>query len=179
MKTKNICKFISESSFDKLDTHSFIYETNIPTMKQTSILKYNRIILVKNGNFISEPQTDFIFAIVGEELGFIGCIVALLLLTAIVVRIARTGKHDKVGNTKVMCYGVAGMIAGQVIINVGMCLMLLPVIGITLPFFSAGGSSNLCIYFSIGLIMSFYRYNQQREAIDVSLNNIDNPFMDI
>ena len=52
MKTKNICKFISEPSFDKLDTHSFIYETNIPTMKQPSILKYNRIILVKNGNFM-------------------------------------------------------------------------------------------------------------------------------
>jgi rod shape determining protein RodA len=78
-----------------------------------------------------------------------------------------------------MCYGVAGMIAGQVIINVGMCLMLLPVIGITLPFFSAGGSSNLCIYFSIGLIMSFYRYNQQREMINVNFSNITNPFMDI
>ena len=78
-----------------------------------------------------------------------------------------------------MCYGVASMIAGQVIINIGMCLMLLPVIGITLPFFSAGGSSNLCIYFSIGLIMSFYRYNQQNELIHVSQSNIYNPFADI
>ena len=136
-------------------------------------------IYTQTKNGIPESENDMIFTVIGEELGFIGCIVALLLLTAIVVRIARTGKYDKIGNTKVMCYGVAGMIAGQVIINVGMCLMLLPVIGITLPFFSAGGSSNLCIYFSIGLIMSFYRYNQQREVIDVSLNNIDNPFMDI
>lgn len=136
-------------------------------------------IYTQTRNGIPESENDMIFSVIGEELGFIGCAVALLLLTAITIRIARTGKHDKIGNTKVMCYGVAGMIAGQVIINVGMCLMLLPVIGITLPFFSAGGSSNLCIYFAIGLIMSFYRYNQQRDMINVNFSNITNPFMDI
>lgn len=117
-----------------------------------------------------------IFTVIGEELGLIGCIVALLILTFIVLRIINTGRHDNVGNIKIMCYGVAAMIVGQVIINVGMCLMLLPVIGITLPFFSAGGSSNLCIYFAIGLILSFYRYNQQRDMIHVSQQNIYNPF---
>ena len=136
-------------------------------------------IYTQTRNGIPEGENDMIFTVIGEELGFIGCAVALLILTAIIIRIARTGKHDKIGNTKVMCYGVAGMIAGQVIVNVGMCLMLLPVIGITLPFFSAGGSSNLCIYFSIGLIMSFYRYNQQRELININFSNITNPFMDI
>ena len=135
--------------------------------------------LTQTPNAIPEAENDMIFAVIGEELGMIGCIGALLLLTAIVVRVINTGKHDKIGNTKVMCYGVAAMIAGQVIINVGMCLMLLPVIGITLPFFSAGGSSNLCIYFSIGLILSFYRYNQQRDLIHVSQSNIYNPFSDI
>ncbi|MBR5246663.1 MAG: FtsW/RodA/SpoVE family cell cycle protein [Clostridia bacterium] len=130
-------------------------------------------------NAIPEAENDMIFTVIGEELGLIGCVVALLLLTGIIIRIIRTGRHDKIGNTKVMCYGVASMIAGQVIINIGMCLMLLPVIGITLPFFSAGGSSNLCIYFSIGLIMSFYRYNQQNELIHVSQSNIYNPFADI
>ncbi len=135
--------------------------------------------LTQTPNAIPEAENDMIFTVIGEELGLIGCVAALLILTAIIVRIVRTGKHDKIGNTKVMCYGVAAMIAGQVIINVGMCLMLLPVIGITLPFFSAGGSSNLCIYFSIGLILSFYRYNQQRELIHVSQSNIYNPFSDI
>lgn len=128
---------------------------------------------------VPESKNDMIFSVIGEELGLIGCVAALLLLMFIVLRIAGTGKHDKVGKTKVMCYGVAAMIAGQVIINIGMCLMLLPVIGITLPFFSAGGSSNISIYFAIGLIMSFYRYNQQRELIDVSQSNINNPFADI
>lgn len=135
--------------------------------------------LTQTPNAIPEAENDMIFSVIGEELGLIGCLAALLLLTGIIVRIVRTGKHDKVGNTKVMCYGVAAMIAGQVIINIGMCLMLLPVIGITLPFFSAGGSSNLCIYFSIGLILSFYRFNQQRDLIHVSQSNIYNPFRDI
>ncbi len=135
--------------------------------------------LTQTPDAIPEAENDMIFTVVGEELGLVGCFIVLLLLTAIVIRIARTGKHDKVGNTKIMCYGVAAMIGGQVIINVGMCLMLLPVIGITLPFFSAGGSSNLCIYIAIGLILSFYRYNQQRELIDVSQQNIYNPFSEI
>lgn len=135
--------------------------------------------LTQQPNAIPEAENDMIFAVIGEELGLIGCTIALLLLTSIIIRIIRTGKLDKIGNTKVMCYGVASMIAGQVIINIGMCLMLLPVIGITLPFFSAGGSSNICIYFAIGLILSFYRYNQQREMIDVRQSNIENPFMDI
>lgn len=135
--------------------------------------------LTQTPDAIPEAENDMIFTVVGEELGLVGCFIALLILTAIVIRIATTGKHDKIGNTKVMCYGVAAMIGGQVIINVGMCLMLLPVIGITLPFFSAGGSSNLCIYIAIGLILSFYRYNQQRELIDVSQQNIYNPFSEI
>lgn len=132
--------------------------------------------LTQTPNAIPEAENDMIFTVIGEEFGLIGCIVALLILTFIVLRIVNTGRHDNVGNIKIMCYGVAAMIAGQVIINVGMCLMLLPVIGITLPFFSAGGSSNLCIYFAVGLILSFYRYNQQRDLIHVSQQNIYNPF---
>lgn len=135
--------------------------------------------LTQTPNAIPEAENDMIFAVIGEELGLLGCTIALLLLTSIIIRIIRTGRLDRIGNTKVMCYGVAGMIAGQIIINIGMCLMVLPVIGITLPFFSAGGSSNVCIYFSIGLILSFYRYNQQREMIDVRQSNIENPFLDI
>lgn len=135
--------------------------------------------LTQTPDAIPEAENDMIFAVIGEELGLVGTVLALLLLTFIVIRIIRTGRHDNIGNTKVMCYGVAAMIAGQVIINIGMCLMLLPVIGITLPFFSAGGSSNLCIYFSIGLILSFYRYNQQRDLIHVSQQNIYNPFSEV
>ncbi len=135
--------------------------------------------LTQTPNAIPESENDMIFTVIGEELGLIGCIAALIILTLITIRIVNAGKHDNVGNTKIMCYGVAAMIIGQVIINIGMCLRLLPVIGITLPFFSAGGSSNLCIYFAIGLILSFYRYNQQRDMIHVSQSNLFNPFSEI
>ena len=110
-----------------------------------------------------------IFSAIGEELGFVGCVLALMLLLAITIKIISVGRHSKFGATSLMCYGTAAMIMSQVIINVGMCLKLLPVIGITLPFFSAGGSSNLCIYIGIGLIMSIYRFDREREATNVRI----------
>ena len=60
-------------------------------------------------------------------------------------------------SAKMICYGVMFMIISQVVINIGMCTMLLPVIGITLPFMSAGGSSVVCLYLAVGLILSIYR----------------------
>ena len=71
---------------------------------------------------------------------------------------------------------MAAIILGQVVINIGMVLKLLPVIGITLPFFSAGGSSNLCIYIGIGLVLSIYRYNQTRDAYNFTLTRVSTPF---
>ena len=77
-----------------------------------------------------------------------------------------------------ICYGVSFMIISQIIINIGMCLELLPVIGITLPFMSAGGSSTLCIYLAIGLIMSIYRYNIEIEPENFRMTGISTPFSD-
>ncbi len=125
--------------------------------------------LTQQANAIPEAENDMIFTAIGEELGFVGCILALLLLLAITIKIISVGRHSKFGATSLMCYGTAAMIMSQVIINVGMCLKLLPVIGITLPFFSAGGSSNLCIYIGIGLIMSIYRFDREREATNVRI----------
>lgn len=127
---------------------------------------------------VPERQNDMIFSVIGEELGFVGTVAALLLLAFVVLKIIRTGKQSKDHATALMCYGVASMIAGHVIINVGMCLMLLPVVGITLPFFSAGGSSNLCLYIGIGLVLSIYRYNQSRDAVNFHLRRIRTPFSD-
>ena len=76
-----------------------------------------------------------------------------------------------------MCYGFAAMLGAQTIVNVGMCLRILPVIGITLPFFSAGGSSNLCIYIGIGLILSIYRFDKEKKAVSFKLIN-NAPFSD-
>ena len=106
---------------------------------------------------IPESQNDMIFAAICEELGFIGAFVLLLAFALLAVRIIRTGKRADTFSASMICYGVMFMIMAQVVVNVGMCLSLLPVIGITLPFISAGGSSVLTLYLSVGLVLSVYR----------------------
>lgn len=123
-------------------------------------------------DIVPESENDMIFTCIGEELGLIGCMLALAILIAIIIKIVFVGYKSKEDSTSLMCYGMAAMIAAQVIINIGMCLVIMPVIGITLPFFSAGGSSNLCIYIGIGLIMSIYRFNKEKEVSNYRLQTI-------
>ena len=122
---------------------------------------------------VPESENDMIFTCIGEELGLVGCVLCLLLLLAISLRIIRTGTRSLISSTALMCYGMATMISFQVIVNIGMCLKILPVIGITLPFFSAGGSSNLCLYIGVGLILSIYRANKEGEIVSVRLTEFD------
>ena len=116
---------------------------------------------------VPENQNDFIFTAIGEELGFVGCLAALALLCLISVRLILIGRKSRERSTNLICTGVASMILSQTVVNVGMCLMLMPVIGITLPFFSAGGSSNLGVYLGIGLALSIYRHNCDQGAVNV------------
>ena len=118
---------------------------------------------------IPEGQNDMIFSVIGEETGFIGCAVALLLLVLIIIRVITVGKKSQETSTKLICCGIAGMLAGQLIINIGMCLMVMPVVGITLPFYSAGGSANLCVYLGIGLVLSIYRHNCEQETVNIKI----------
>lgn len=127
-------------------------------------------------NIVPENENDMIFSVIGEELGLIGCILTLLLFIAIVIKIVRIGNKSKDNTVSLLCSGVAAMIASQVIVNIGMCLQILPVIGITLPFLSAGGSSNLCIYLAVGLILSLHRHTQERDIVNFRLKNISTPF---
>ncbi len=132
----------------------------------------------QNG-IVPEQENDMIFTAIGEETGFFGCIVALLLLFLICLEMIKIGKNTREFSTQMICYGMASIIAAQVIINVGMVLMLLPVIGITLPFFSAGGSSTLCLYIGVGLVFSIYRFNRSREVVNFRLSGIASPFREI
>ncbi len=104
--------------------------------------------------FVSEARNDYIFAVAAEELGFLGATLILLLLTLLIVRILLVGLHAKNLQGRVICAGAAAMFASQLIINVAMCLCLAPVIGVTLPFFSAGGSSMVTCWAAIGLVES-------------------------
>ena len=121
------------------------------------------------GGLIPEGQNDMIFAVIGEELGFIGAAVALLLLVLISVRMISVGRKSQTFSTKLICNGMASMIIGQMIINIGMCLMILPVVGITLPFYSAGGSANLCVYLGVGLVLSIFRHNCNEETVKIKV----------
>ena len=97
-------------------------------------------------------HTDFIFSCVGEELGMIGCIAVITLLLIVMVHIIRVGL--KAGRTfdMLLCIGVGSAVAFQTFINIGMCIGITPVIGITLPFFSYGGSSMVSMFAAMGLV---------------------------
>lgn len=131
----------------------------------------------QNG-LVPESENDMIFTVVGEELGFIGCIVVLGLLLAIAIKILVVGKKAISVTGKLICCAVAVMIITQVVVNVGMVLKLLPVVGITLPFMSAGGSSNLCIYIAIGMVLSVNRSSQFREPVEFKYGKLFTPFSD-
>ena len=107
-----------------------------------------------------------------------GAIAFLAVMVLIIARIVWVGKKSRNLSGSLLCFGTAFMIGAQTIINIGMCLKLLPSIGITLPFMSAGGSSNLCVYFALGIVMSVYRFNCNREPINFRLVNISTPFSD-
>ena len=97
-------------------------------------------------------HTDFIFSAIGEELGLLGCVAALALLTAIVIRCLVVAYRAKSRLETYICVGMASMLIFQTVINVGMCLFLMPVIGLTLPFFSYGGSSLVTLFAAMGMV---------------------------
>ena len=97
-------------------------------------------------------HTDFIFSCVGEELGMIGCIVVIVLLLIIIVHITRVGLSAGRTFDMLVCLGVASAVAFQTFVNIGMCIGITPVIGITLPFFSYGGSSMVTMFAAMGLV---------------------------
>lgn len=108
-------------------------------------------------NSIPESQNDMIFSVVGEELGLIGVVALLALFALFALRVVKTGKRAHNFAAQMLCYGIMFMVMAQVVVNIGMCTQILPVIGITLPFISAGGSSVICLYLAIGLVLSVYR----------------------
>ena len=112
---------------------------------------------LSHSTLLPERQNDMIFSVVCEEAGFIGAFILILLFALFAIRIVKVGKRSGNFAAEMMSYGVAFMIMFQAIINIGMCTRLLPVIGITLPFISAGGSSVICLYLAIGLVLSIYR----------------------
>ncbi len=103
-------------------------------------------------------ENDFIFTVAGEELGIMGCAAILLLFVIMLFKTMKTA-HDSCNVLgRFICFGFFSLILTQVVINLGMVMGLLPVIGITLPFFSSGGSSAACLYLGVGLVQSVYMH---------------------
>jgi rod shape determining protein RodA len=101
---------------------------------------------------LPSQHTDFIFSAIGEELGYIGCALVLLMLFALVARCIWVGSRSNDYMRRMICFGAAAALMFQIIVNVGMCMGVLPVIGLTLPLISYGGSSVVTIYAMLGLV---------------------------
>jgi rod shape determining protein RodA len=119
---------------------------------------------VKNG-IVPVQQSDFIFSVAGDQLGFIGCTLIILLLLLLLLRTLRTARKSPDCLGSCICFGFFGMIAAQALFNLGMCLNLLPVMGVTLPFFSAGGSSAACLYLGFGLVLNVYMHRMNTDKV--------------
>lgn len=104
--------------------------------------------------YLPAKQTDFIFSVAGEELGLIGCILIMIILAIIIMRCINITMRSSSFASYLICAGVSAMLIAQTIENIGMCTGLMPVIGLTLPLFSYGGSSVLAVYMALGLISS-------------------------
>ena len=117
----------------------------------------------KWGN-LSEAHTDFIFAVVGEELGLLGTLVVLILYAALIYGIFRTAMQTKDLFARYACAGVGAWLLMQVIINVGSVIGVLPVVGVTLPFISYGGSSLIANSLGVGYVLNIARKDPQVRA---------------
>lgn len=107
-----------------------------------------------NSSALPVRDSDLIFAVCGEELGFVGCMALLLLLSGVVLRCIWVGRHASSPFSAYVCMGMAGMLLSQITFNVGMCLYVLPVMGLTLPFVSYGGSSIITLFAAMGIVSS-------------------------
>ncbi len=112
---------------------------------------------VKNGNWLAEAQNDFIFAVVGEEVGFVGSVIIILLYIFLIISCIVTASKQREYYKNLVCIGVATWLAVQTLINIGVATALMPNTGVPLPFFSQGGSSLLSIYMGMGFVLNIRR----------------------
>ncbi len=140
----------------------------------------NGVLGGEHYEILPASHTDFIFATICEKFGFLGGSVVLIIFAVMVVRvfsIARTASHSDYGG--LICAGVGGMLVVQIVLNIGMCFAMLPVIGITLPLLSCGGSSMLATFMMLGLLHNVYshseavRLERQVDTLDIDISLLD------
>ncbi len=117
--------------------------------------------------YLPTPSTDFIFGVISEEFGFIGAALVVLALFVVIYRCIKTAQKADNLFGRYICVGVAGMLLFHTFENVGMCIGLMPVTGIPLPFISYGGTSLVTNLIAVGLVMSVAYHNKPRSVFDV------------
>ena len=132
-------------------------------------LNNNEVSSANNGDFVSENQTDFIFSVAGEELGFVGCAAILFLLLLIVFECIRISLRAKDTSGKLICCGMGAIVGIQSFINIAVVTNIMPNTGTPLPFVSYGLTSMVSLYIGMGLVLNvgLQRYKKYRE-VDVS-----------
>nr|WP_325241595.1 FtsW/RodA/SpoVE family cell cycle protein [uncultured Oscillibacter sp.] len=127
---------------------------------------YLRGSLTQSGSWsLPAKQTDLIFSVTGEELGFVGCVIIMVLLAAIIFRVLLVAKRAKTPFYRYVCVGMASILIFQTVINIGMCLFVMPTIGITLPFFSYGGSSIVTLYMAMGVVSGIKKRSPEMRRV--------------
>ncbi|MCC8152076.1 MAG: rod shape-determining protein RodA [Lachnospiraceae bacterium] len=129
-------------------------------------LNNSSITSLKNGNYLSEPQTDFIFTIIGEELGFVGCIIVVILVMMIVFDCIMIAKNAKDMGGRLLCCGMGALIGFQSFANIGVTTGLMPNTGLPLPFVSYGLTSLVSMFIGIGLVLNVGLQPKRYGSID-------------
>lgn len=101
---------------------------------------------------LPSQHTDFIFSAIGEELGYLGCALVIIMMICLVARCIWVGTRSSDYMRRLVCFGAAAALIFQICVNIGMCMGVMPVIGLTLPLISYGGSSTVTIYAMLGLV---------------------------
>jgi rod shape determining protein RodA len=116
------------------------------------------------GDYVQVPEAanDFIFTFIGQAFGFVGCVAVMAVLTFICVKVMGNSRISRDPLGRYLCMGVYAMICTHIILNLGMVMGVLPVIGVPLPFLSQGGTSVLSVYIGIGLVMSVYSHSETK-----------------
>jgi len=121
-----------------------------------------------NLNYIPAQHTDFIFSVIGEELGFAGAFIIIILLGAVIWRCFYISRHSSDNFGSFLAGGIGFIIMTQMIINIGMTIGLMPIIGITLPFLSYGGSNLLSVFMGIALVENVYMRRETRKDYEIA-----------
>ena len=116
--------------------------------------KNNEITSVKNGNFLSEAQTDFIFSVIGEEFGFKGSVVVIVLLFSVALECISVARKAKDVAGAIIAASMGGLVAFQGFFNIGVATFILPTTGLTLPFVSNGLTSLLSLFIGMGFVLN-------------------------